>query len=258
MPKKQIRELVTPMLKNCVKDMNNWGDDYKDVMDKVNALRPHGDGGKRQRTHIWVHRKGNPVPQHIMVTSNKPSEQQYRRHIRIDATQGNYDTHANPGAYLDGLLGLTGELKLQKIDSRDRYLTGVRGGQAEDDTLDEMASSAEEEPVIVNEQGARVRPSLEPLMLEGALVSARGHTLYCFLYADVFITTDMVNNGEKYILHSAVKLDAESSVTARYQGSDRAFCIVGRRGRERVFNAKSRAVAATWVSNLEAAVRSRK
>ncbi len=48
MAKSEIRKLVTPMLKNCVRDMNNWGDDYKDVMDKVNNLRPRGGGGKRQ------------------------------------------------------------------------------------------------------------------------------------------------------------------------------------------------------------------
>ncbi len=148
-----------------------------------------------------------------------------------------------------------------------------------------MDSNANEEPHIVNDKGVRVRcasvcvivvlcvcgelsrsvaltkscclirPSLEPLLLEGALQNERGHMLYCFLYADVLITTDMVNNGERYVLKSQIKFDAESRVTAGFNNNDRAFVLRGRRGRERVLNAKSRAVAATWVSNIDAALR---
>jgi hypothetical protein len=77
-----------------------------------------------------------------------------------------------------------------------------------------------------------------------------------FFPQDCFVITDMVNNGEKYVYVSAIRFDSESRVTPSYMKNDRAFSIVGRRGRERIFNAKSRAVAATWTSNIDAAIRS--
>ena len=243
-------KLLTPMVTSMVKDLEDWAHDYKGVMDKINNLNPKNQGGKRQRIHLWVHRKGVAIPQHIMVTTNKPSTTTYRRHIRIDASKGFYDTHADPAGYLDGLLGLAGELNLQKIDSRDRYLTGGR-----DDELLEDSEEPSEEPFIMDDkQGRAVRPSRQPLLLEGALQTARGQSAYCFLYADVLAVTQMVNNGEKYILKSCLKFDQQSQVLSPYQGNERAFLVKGK-GRERVYFAKSKSVALTWVSNLESVIR---
>lgn len=87
MAKSEIRKLVTPMLKNCVRDMNNWGDDYKDVMDKVNNLRPRGDGGKRQ-----VRRGGGDAAFATLLINNGRAA-----HAHLGASQGQSDTATHYG-----------------------------------------------------------------------------------------------------------------------------------------------------------------
>jgi hypothetical protein len=255
MSKSEIRKALTPMIKNIVGNMDDWADDYANVMDKIKNLRPSGKGGQRQRVHLWIHRKGVPVPQHILVTTNKPSAMNYRRHIRVDASKGFYDTHTDPAGYLDGLLGLTGELKLQKIDSRDRYLTG---GKDKEESELELDSAADVEANIVNERGQRVRVSEEPLLLEGGLQNEKGQAVYGFLYADVLAVTQVVNNGERYVLRSLIKFDKDSSVTPSYKGNMRSFLVRGKRGKERGFTAKSKDIAAAWVSNLNVVSKTKK
>ncbi len=255
MSKSEIRKAVTPMIKNIVGNMDDWADDYANVMDKIKNLRPSGKGGQRQRVHLWIHRKGVPVPQHILVTTNKPSAMNYRRHIRVDASKGFYDTHTDPAGYLDGLLGLTGELKLQKIDSRDRYLTG---GKDKEESELELDSNADVEANIVNERGQRVRVSQEPLLLEGGLNNDKGQAVYGFLFADVLAVTQVVNNGERYVLRSLIKFDKDSAVTPSYKGNLRSFLVRGKRGKERGFAAKSKNIAAAWVSNLNAVIKTKK
>ena len=177
----------------------------------------------------------------------------YRRHIRIDASKAFYDTHSSPAGYLDGLLGITGELNLQKLESRDRYIMAANDIST---SLDEMESEdVSEDPFIVNASGARVQPSEQDLMLEGILESGRGRMFYCFLYTDMLVMTRMVNNGEKYIIHAVTKFDNESTVLPEFNGNPKQFLIRGRRARERIFIAKSKQIATTWVSNLEAVCR---
>ncbi len=252
MTKSEIRKQLTPMIKQLVGNMDDWADDYGDVMDKIKNLKPsRKNGNQRQRVHLWIHRKGVPVPQHIMVTTNKPNTMNYRRHIRVDASKGFYDTHADPAGYLDGLLGLTSELKLQKIDSRDRYLTGTKDDDSElvaDPTVDPDA-------YIVNDKGERVLPSKEALLIEGGLQNQKGQTVYGFLYGNLLAITQVVNNGEKYILRSIIKFD---SVTPNYNGNPKSFLVASSKGKERWFTTKSKEVAAAWVSNISAAIRSKK
>jgi hypothetical protein len=253
MTKTEIRKTLTPMIKQLVGNMDDWADDYGDVMDKIKNLRPNKkNGNQRQRVHLWIHRKGIPVPQHIMVTTNKPSTMNYRRHIRVDASQGVYDTHSkdNPAAYLDGILGLTSELKLQKIESRDRYLTGNKDEESELD----LESATNADAYIVNDKGVRVLPSKEPLLLEGGLQNEKGQAVYAFLYANALAITQIVNNGEKYILRSLIKFE---TVTPGFQGKPTSFLVSTSR-KERAFTAKSKEIAATWVSNMNAAIKAKK
>jgi hypothetical protein len=251
MTKSEIRKQLTPMIKQLVGNMDDWADDYADVMDKIKNLKPSRKGGnQRQRVHLWIHRKGVPVPQHIMVTTNKPNTMNYRRHIRVDASKGFYDTHADPAGYLDGLLGLTTELKLQKIDSRDRYLTG--GNDEDSDLVAERTTDPE--AFIVNDKGERILPSKEPLLLEGGLQNQKGQTVYGFLYSNLLAITQVVNNGEKYILRSIIKFD---SVTPNYNGNPKVFLVTSAK-KERAFSTKSKEVAATWVSNITAAIKAKK
>ncbi len=257
MTKSEIRKAVTPMIKNIVGNMDDWADDYANVMDKIKNLKPsHRGGGQRQRVHLWIHRKGVAVPQHIMVTTNKPSAMNYRRHIRVDASKGYYDTHTDPAGYLDGLLGLTGELKLQKIDSHDRYLTGHK--DKEESSELQLDEDADVEANIVNDKGQRVRPSEEPLLLEGGLQNDKGQAVYGFLFADALAMTQVVNNGERYVLRSLLKLDRSASVVPNHNGNPRSFLLRAKGGKERSFTAKSKDIASTWVSNISAAIKTKK
>ena len=246
--KAAIRAELLPMINSLVGNLDDWADDYKEVLDKINGVKG-STKGQRQRVHLWIHRKGIPVPQHIMVTTNRPNTTNYRRHIRVDASQGFYDTHADPAGYIDGLLGMAGEMKLSKIDSRDRYLTG---GKEEESSLE---YHADPEAFIVNDTGDRVFPSKEALLLEGALQDVKGRIVYAFLFEDALAVTQMVNNGERFVLKSVLRLDAEVSDVS---SADRQFTVTGRRGKQRVFYAKHRDVAATWVSNIQACIRTMK
>ena len=113
----------------------------------------------------------------------------------------------------------------------------------------------EPDAFIVNEKGERVAPSRESLLLEGALQNERGQIVYAFLYADALVVTQMVNNGERFVLKSIVRLDDQSDVQSK---GDRQFLVVGKRGKQKILSAKQRDVAATWVSNIEAVTRTMK